>query len=952
MKKTCIGAMWILLSFSVAVCSGVTIFDDNFEGGTLTNWTEGIVGHWTNSTTTPISGTRSLKHNLSSVASNSYIYAQPSAYSLSTERTVWRFNLKNGAFDPTANNKFWVYLMSDSSDLTGTTANGYAVGVNLSGILDTVTLWRVTSGAVAGTVVGSSFDWNSSTLAGIEVDRATDGTWGLKIDTNGGFDNLVLTGTGTDTTHTTTTYLGLCFIFTSGNAGLLRMDDFSIVQEPLNLNLPEITITNPATVAVSVPNGTTTYDVQGTCNTSVIGQLSWTNSLTGAAGTVAAATSWSVAGLALNVGVNAITVRGTNNAGDSASDAVAITREALPPPAHTVAFINEVECDGAGADTNDFIELIAPAGTNLQGAFIIHYNGSGTGNGGIWRFDIPPFTVPDDGITDTNGVALGFCVIAQAGGFVANADFILPAVMEGGPDGIVLYDASSNILDAVAWEGYGDLATNDPGGLLTTGDPTVSNYLALIGTDLGTARTLQAPNRVLADNGTGWVQSNATAGAINATQVSGQIDLTGGGNPTAPEITITNPANYTIVDNSISTYDVFGTCNTNVIGEILWTNFLTGGVGSIPAATNWVITAMPLGIHVNTFVVTATNGFGVSVSATGSIQRETAETFTGSPRALLNEVECNGPGADTNDFIEIISTAGTNLAGCFVVHYNGAAGTDGGEWRFDLPSFVVPDDGIVDTNGAHLGFCVLAMSNSGLPNVDFELPDVLQAGPDGVVLYDANSNILDAVAWSGAGDLDIDDPGTVTITGFTGANNYLHVLPNDGAGTNTTLQAPNNVLYAVGNTWTLIPETPGAINGGQTSGYIVVTTEAAAPSGDSDGDGMPDSWEMEKFGTLTNGASGDNDNDTANNIEEYDSDTNPTNSDSVLRFIAFDHNAPSVSAMFKGGLQAVQLIEYTTNVLGGDWLLLLSNQPPTSVTNGFSYGANPAREFFRIRAYR
>jgi hypothetical protein len=32
-----------------------------------------------------------------------------------------------------------------------------------------------------------------------------------------------------------------------------------------------------------------------------------------------------------------------------------------------------VECNGAGTDTNDFIEIIAPSGTNLQGAFIIHY---------------------------------------------------------------------------------------------------------------------------------------------------------------------------------------------------------------------------------------------------------------------------------------------------------------------------------------------------------------------------------------------------------------------------------------------------------------------------------------------------------------------------------------------------------------------------------------------------
>ncbi len=49
------------------------------------------------------------------------------------------------------------------------------------------------------------------------------------------------------------------------------------------------------------------------------------------------------------------------------------------------------------------------------------------------------------------------------------------------------------------------------------------------------------------------------------------------------------------------------------------------------------------------------------------------------------------------------------------------------------------------------------------------------------------------------------------------------------------------------------------------------------PTTDSDGDGLPDSWELAYFGNLSQGATNDPDGDGFNNLAEYNAGSNPTN---------------------------------------------------------------------------
>ena len=187
-------------------------------------------------------------------------------------------------------------------------------------------------------------------------------------------------------------------------------------------------------------------------------------------------------------------------------------------------FFNEVQADGNSTDTNEFIELIAPAGLNLQNCKIRHYNGTDSEDGILWEFTFPAFSVPNDGVTDTNGNAVGFVVISQNSNYVANTDFILPGSIQNGPDGVILYDPSDNILDAISWAGAGDMPVDDPGTVSTNVDPTANNYLHVIRTDSTTDTTLQAPNNVRGTT-TNWVVAAMTPGAINANQSSGLLVL-------------------------------------------------------------------------------------------------------------------------------------------------------------------------------------------------------------------------------------------------------------------------------------------------------------------------------------------------------------------------------------------------------------------------------------------
>lgn len=209
-----------------------TAYTNDFESNNLNGWNESIDGEWTTSTTGVINGTYSMKHNVSGDAGNSA--ASISLYEMDLEDyiTTWRFQMKNGNWDPSGDNNFWVYLASEEEEiLDEANTIGYAVGINMTDINDSLKLYRIDAGNNVVPLLEAPFNWDAANTVGIEVVREQSGEWTLRFDADGGFDNLVSGGSVVDNTHTAANYFGPVFNFTSTRAGEFWLDDVSITQQ-------------------------------------------------------------------------------------------------------------------------------------------------------------------------------------------------------------------------------------------------------------------------------------------------------------------------------------------------------------------------------------------------------------------------------------------------------------------------------------------------------------------------------------------------------------------------------------------------------------------------------------------------------------------------------------------------------------------------------------------------
>ncbi len=206
--------------------------------------------HWAVSTVSPIEGNSSLKHALSGVAGQSSLPIPLGVENLNEGPMQWSFTMRNGNWDPTGDNAFWFVLVSDSESITMGEYTGYAVGVNLSGTTDLLTLWHVDKTTGAKPLITSSFDWDEAETVEVKVTRTPKGEWALWHRSLGvdAYDRLV--GSAVHLGVTIPVTCGPVFKYTSTRAGELWVDNLHVstlgyppvIQSANLLNLSAVTV--------------------------------------------------------------------------------------------------------------------------------------------------------------------------------------------------------------------------------------------------------------------------------------------------------------------------------------------------------------------------------------------------------------------------------------------------------------------------------------------------------------------------------------------------------------------------------------------------------------------------------------------------------------------------------------------------------------------------------------
>lgn len=225
----------LVRAYSEPIWSGgqlLCAIDEDFENGYPVTFP--VTDHWYVSSVSPIDGSGSLKHALSGESGKSTLPIDLAIENLGDSPREWSFAMRNGAWDPTGDNAFWFVLASDSESISLGEYNGYAVGVNLLGSSDLLTLWRIDKNSGAQVLVKSNFDWNESETIAIRVTRTPNGEWSLWYKANTEDTHYQLAGRASDTSVSTSSTCGPVFKYTSTRAGEFWLDNLSVcaVQYP------------------------------------------------------------------------------------------------------------------------------------------------------------------------------------------------------------------------------------------------------------------------------------------------------------------------------------------------------------------------------------------------------------------------------------------------------------------------------------------------------------------------------------------------------------------------------------------------------------------------------------------------------------------------------------------------------------------------------------------------
>ena len=230
-----------LRSFSVsdsagnlaAVDSSVNYFNktdllhfDDLENQQGTQWA--LSGQWQVSSENPIAGLASIKHIEQEQEGVSELLYNEQVFNLDEKDFLFSFILRNGNWDPSSSNFFYLWLVDNSISAQ---ASGYAIGINLVESDDLVSLWKIENGDPVERIIVTNFDWEANQTVQINCMRTAAGNWTLSATDL--MSGVTQTASGADRQFVQIEQLSLSFAYTATRSGQLWFDNMLVLGQDI-----------------------------------------------------------------------------------------------------------------------------------------------------------------------------------------------------------------------------------------------------------------------------------------------------------------------------------------------------------------------------------------------------------------------------------------------------------------------------------------------------------------------------------------------------------------------------------------------------------------------------------------------------------------------------------------------------------------------------------------------